>query len=278
VYGYATRLAAAALVAAAAGLGVPAPAQAASCATAHGVSVVVDFHQLGGGVETACDVNGGGRTAARQFTDVGHELTYVQQQPGFVCRVDGKPADDPCVRTPPSDAYWSLWWSDGKSGTWTYSSEGVGSLTVPEGGYVALSWQGGSDKAPPRASPSPHPTASPSPTRSAGSSPSHPASPSSTAPSPTAGSTTSPLASPSKTHHATLTKKPSKKRDHASHDVRARGTQVPDVTQGATPVHRVADTGGGSGLPLWLAPAVVVAVFAAAAVVTVVRRRRSGGA
>ncbi len=45
------RLAAAVLVTAAAGLGVSAPAQAASCSSAHGVTVVVDFHQLGGGVQ-----------------------------------------------------------------------------------------------------------------------------------------------------------------------------------------------------------------------------------
>ena len=57
------RLAAAVLVAAAAGLGVSAPAQAASCSSAHGVSVVVDFHQLGGGVQSACDAGGGGKTA-----------------------------------------------------------------------------------------------------------------------------------------------------------------------------------------------------------------------
>ena len=45
------RLVAAVLMTAAAGLGVSAPAQAATCCTAHGVTVVVDFHQLGGGVQ-----------------------------------------------------------------------------------------------------------------------------------------------------------------------------------------------------------------------------------
>ena len=41
-----------------------------------------------------------GKYAAAQFTDVGHQLTYVQRQAGFVCRVDGAPADDPCVQHP----------------------------------------------------------------------------------------------------------------------------------------------------------------------------------
>ena len=127
-------LVAAVLLTAAAGLGVSAPALAASCSTAHGVTVVVDFHQLGGGVQSACDANGGGRTAATQLIDVGHQLTYVQSQPGFVCRVDGSPSSDPCVNTPPADAYWSLWWSDGKSGRWTYSSAGGGGHPVPPSG------------------------------------------------------------------------------------------------------------------------------------------------
>ncbi|HEY1381172.1 MAG TPA: hypothetical protein VGF55_30510, partial [Gemmataceae bacterium] len=83
----AVRLTVAALVAAAVGLGVSAPAQAAICGSASGVSVVVDFHQLGGGVQADCDANGAGKYAAAQFADVGHTITYVQRQPGFVCRV-----------------------------------------------------------------------------------------------------------------------------------------------------------------------------------------------
>jgi hypothetical protein len=122
----AVRLTVAVLVAAAVGLGVPSPALAATCAGAHGVTVVVDFHQLGGGVQTACDLHGAGETADAQFTDVGHTLTDAQRQPGFVCRVDGSPSSDPCVNTSPADAYWSLWWSDGKSGHWSFASQGVG--------------------------------------------------------------------------------------------------------------------------------------------------------
>ncbi|MBO0845783.1 MAG: hypothetical protein J2P22_10235, partial [Nocardioides sp.] len=171
------RLTLAALVVAAVGLGVPVPAEAATCTSASGVSVVVDFHQLGGGVQTACDANGAGKYADAQFKDVGHTLTYVQRTPGFVCRVDGSPSSDPCVNTPPSNAYWSVWWSDGKSGTWTYSSSGVGSLKVPEGGYVALSWQQGDGKVKPGVAPtahsSPSPSPSPSPSHSPTPSPSH---------------------------------------------------------------------------------------------------------
>ena len=100
-----------------------------------------------------CLEDGAGKYAATQFDDAGFTLTPVQNEQGFVCRVDGKPANDPCVNTPPADAYWGLWWSDGKSGTWTYASSGVGSLKVPAGGSVALSWNGSSTKSVPGATP-----------------------------------------------------------------------------------------------------------------------------
>ena len=169
------RLAAAVLATSAAGLGLvsgtSAPAAAAACSGATGVTVVVDHGALGGGVDQACNGNGGGNVAATQFTSAGYSLTYVQQQPGFVCRINGEPASDPCVRTPPSNAYWGLWWSDGRSGTWSYSSLGAGALTIPDGGYVAFAWQSGSQNAP-NVVPTPHastPTPAPTPTATASS-------------------------------------------------------------------------------------------------------------
>ena len=151
------RLAVATALVAAAGLAGSAPASANACTTEQGVTVVVDFHELGGGLQQACDAGGGGQKASALFPDNGFPLTYVQRQPGFVCRVSGAPADDPCVNTPPANAYWGLWWSDGDSGSWTYSSVGVGSLTIPEGGSVALSWNDSSSSSPPGAPPPQHP-------------------------------------------------------------------------------------------------------------------------
>ena len=98
----------AALAASAAGGIVPLQAVAAPCSEAGGVSVVVDYRELGGGVQSLCDSVGGGRSAATLLTDNGFPLVYVQRQPGFVCRVSGVPAGDPCVSTPPADAYWGL--------------------------------------------------------------------------------------------------------------------------------------------------------------------------
>lgn len=121
-------------------LGGASPAAAAGCAGDTGITVVVDFAELGGGVTAGCDANGGG-PAANNFADAGYQLAY---QEGMVCQVQGKPASGPCVE---SNAFWSLWWSDGTSGEWVFASRGVDSLVVPDGGYVAFAWHQGEGRA-----------------------------------------------------------------------------------------------------------------------------------
>ena len=142
-----------AAVAAAAGLVSvsSAPASAALC-SAGGVNVVVDFHELGGGVQKSCDPNGANKSSDKVFEAAGFHLSYAQRQPGFVCRVSGKSPKDPCVNTSPDNAYWGLYWSNGTSGRWTYATTGVSGLSVPKGGFVAFSWQNGGPNDPPRAS------------------------------------------------------------------------------------------------------------------------------
>lgn len=181
-----------------------APASAATCAAGSGVSVVVDYNSLGGGVVTSCVADGGGDTASALFAAAGHTITYAQRQPGFVCRVDDVPADDPCVNASPADRFWSLWWSDGDSGSWTYSSQGVTSLKVPEGGSVAFSFDDVEGEARPSATPpkGSAPSASPTPdgggsgsTGGSGSGSSGASGPG--APTPTAGATPAPGSSAS---------------------------------------------------------------------------------
>jgi hypothetical protein len=180
-------------VAAAAGvLGAAAPASAASCTSGSGVTVVVDPGALGGALMSTCD-SGSGQAASARYADAGVAITYVQRQPGFVCRVDGAPATDPCVNTPPTDAYWGLWWTDGTSGTWTYSSLGVTGLQVPEGGAVALAWQQGTARRTPAIAAPVHAAPAPSPTKSTTPKPSPQPAPKPT-PTPTAQPT--PTASP----------------------------------------------------------------------------------
>ena len=147
------RLAAAVLTTAAAGLVgvvVAAPSQAATCSSGSGVSVVVDFGSLGGGVGSGCVGDGAGKSARSLFASAGFSLEGVQGQAAFVCRIEGLPSRDveACNNTPPENAYWALWWSDGTSGDWLYSNYGVDSLKVPQGAYVGFAWQSGSRRAP----------------------------------------------------------------------------------------------------------------------------------
>lgn len=273
-------------MAAAVGLGVSGSAQAATCSSAKGVSVVVDFHQLGGGVQTACDAGGVGKTAYAQLQDVGHRLEQVQRTPGFVCRIDGlpSPADDPCVNTPPADAYWSLWWSDGKSGRWTYASQAASSLTVPAGGYVGMSWQGSGAKSPPGAPPSAHrtqPTSSPSthPPSSHPSTSTSPAPPTSSAPSDPTTSPSAPSSGPGASRqprHGKAT--------HDQHSTKPKpSSDGSDGTHAVGPAANVSDGSGGSGgsgsdgLPGWVAPVAIAVLFVGAGTIVVARRRSSGG-
>jgi hypothetical protein len=244
------------LAVAGAGL-VPVPATAAGYCTGSGVSVVVDFGALGGGIAKGCD-SSGNRNAAKAFTNTGHSLTYAQRQPGFVCRVDGVPQSDPCVNTSPADAYWGLYWSDGTSG-WKYSSLGVGSLSVPAGATVALSWQNGGTADPPgvapaspaASSPSPSPTPTKKPTKQATKKPA--ASATSSAATASASADASASASASATGSAT----PSAATTSPSPDASSSG---PAAVGEPKPLDPTAADAGGGGLAWWVPVLVLLAL------------------
>lgn len=148
----------------------PAAADSERCPAGTGVTVIVDYGALGGGVQIACDRGGAGDPVSEVSPRVGFPLSYVANEPGFVCAVAGKP--DPqasCGRTPPSNAYWGLFWSDGSPASWSYSSEGARSLKVPAGGSIGWRWQDGDELDRPGADPTSRPAAKPSPAQADGS-------------------------------------------------------------------------------------------------------------
>lgn len=189
-------LVAAILVAAAGLVGLTAtPASAALC-SGSGVNVVVDFGALGGGVQKACDPGGAGKPGQQVFPAAGFTLDYLQ--PGYVCQVSSKPAQGkPCQAT---DAYWGLFWSDGKSGKWSYATQGVGSQSAPEGGFLAFAWQSSASKRQPATSPknaaaAPTKTPTPTPTKTPTKKPTKaPKPPKTPKPTRTATATATPLA------------------------------------------------------------------------------------
>ncbi|PVG81399.1 hypothetical protein DDE18_18090 [Nocardioides gansuensis] len=285
------------LLLAAALVGVPAaPAYAATCGAAGGVSVVVDFRELGGGLQTACAPAGGGRSAAAVVESVGHTLTYVQRQPGFVCRISGVPAADPCVNTPPSNAYWGLYWSDGTDGRWSYSSLGATSLTVPDGGSVAFAWQGaqsGAPAVPPpvRAQPEPSKTNTPSPTKTPTKTPTKSATPSpspsqtqsptapppaETSPSATATPTASASATRSPTPVPTRSRTPRRTAPASEEPTTTAPTATPtdDAGDPATDPGATAAEPASGSVPTWLVLSLLALLVAVAATVAVRARRR----
>ncbi|MDO9495401.1 MAG: hypothetical protein Q7J48_06845, partial [Nocardioides sp.] len=272
-----------------------APAAAAGCSSADGVTVVVDFNELGGGVPSVCDAGGGGKKASALFVDAGFPLSYASRQPGFVCRVSGVPTSDPCVNTAPANAYWGLWWSDGETGSWSYSSLGAASLTIPEGGYVAFSWDQSESAAPPSFTPavhqsepppSPTPTSRPSPSSRPTPTPSPDTStPTTHAPdtSSSSGQPVSPTATSTTSSTSPNSAPPSPSATSASPSASASGSPTPGAAESsAVPTDPAAPDqdvppavveAESDGLPSFVAPALIGTLFGVAGVVFLVRRR-----
>ncbi len=248
------RLAAAALLGAAAGLvGLTSTAEAAACPKGTGVTVVVNS-------SVSCNAGGAGQTAASIY---GGRLTYAKKQPGFVCRVDGYPASDPCVTTSPADAYWGLFWSNGTSGSWSYSSVGAGSLRIPKGGWVAFVFQNSNSKTYPGMRPigpaAPRPPSGGSSGGSGSTSGSHGSGSSSTSPS--AKKSAEAAKAAEEKAKASTTPSPS-----ASASASADSSAPSDVRNTSE------QTDTGTSVPWWAGAGLAVLLAAGAVVVTVRRR------
>ncbi|HJQ01681.1 MAG TPA: hypothetical protein VJ851_08780 [Jatrophihabitans sp.] len=130
------------------------------CTTSSGVVLAVDFGHWGGPVLRACGstpttgydlLNQGGWRSTGDRTD----------GQGFVCRISftgyqggagfPSPAQDACLRTPPSSACWSYWHADPGQSSWTYSEDGAANYH-PKPGSVDL-WTFGRSGSSPTFSP-----------------------------------------------------------------------------------------------------------------------------
>jgi hypothetical protein len=142
------------------------------CPGTTGVTVVVDYHALGGGVVVRC-APGSPATGFKALQAAGFDLVEVQNVPGFLCRIDGKPgaAQDPCLNTPPGSAYWSYWHAE-RGGSWVTNQQGGKTRKPPPGSVDGWSFSddgspGGAAPppgiAPPAAPATPKPTAKPTP-------------------------------------------------------------------------------------------------------------------
>lgn len=146
-----------------AALALAGPAEAAACSGTSGVTVVVQFPD--GHTETGC-APGDPSSGSQALQSAGFSVAYVSGS-GFVCRIDGAPASDPCDRTPPKSAYWAYFHAQ-PGGSWSYSSSGAGGYN-PKPGSVE-GWRFGDGDAPSTAPPggaappTPKPSTTPKPT------------------------------------------------------------------------------------------------------------------
>ena len=135
------------------------PARAESsdgaCATQDGVTVVVDFASLGGGVQVRCAV-GAQSSGLNALRNAGFTVAGTARYGTFVCRINGVPGADreKCLDTPPANAYWS-YFNATRGGAWKYASLGAASSrTGPgsvEGWRFSTGESGGPSIAPPAA-------------------------------------------------------------------------------------------------------------------------------
>ena len=146
-------------------VGGPAPAaEAAACSGSTGVTVVVDFGSLGGGVQVGC-AGGNPGSGLAALSGAGHGYTFVPRQPGLVCQVDARP--NPCNGAP-TTAYWAYWHAS-RGGSWSYSTLGAGGYDPAPGTVEGWAFGAGRQPgiappaapAPPR--PAPKPTTNPAP-------------------------------------------------------------------------------------------------------------------
>lgn len=104
--------------------------------------MVVEFNRLGGGDQIRC-APGDPDSGVAALKAAGYTPTRAAQEAGyFLCRIDGKPADDPCQRASPEDAYWSYWHAQ-PGGTWEFSNLGAGSYDPEPGSVEGWSFGGG---------------------------------------------------------------------------------------------------------------------------------------
>jgi len=123
------------------------------CADDTGVTVVVDFQQLGGDAIVRCFPDAQGHTGLDALKGAGFQIEGVQRWgEAFVCRIENRPsAVDPlaidgdedyrerCIDTPPAAGYWSYWQAGNNCG-WSYSQWGLKNRAAAPGGFEGWSF------------------------------------------------------------------------------------------------------------------------------------------
>ncbi|WP_326953602.1 ABC transporter substrate-binding protein [Amycolatopsis sp. NBC_01286] len=123
------------------------------CTDGAGVTVVLDFQQLGGTTIVRCDPQTGRGTGLDALKNAGFQVAGVQRWgEAFICRIENRPSaveeipvkgnehyKETCVDTPPAAGYWSYWHA-GNNCAWEYSQWGVKNRDFTAGGFEGWSF------------------------------------------------------------------------------------------------------------------------------------------
>ncbi|MFC4056210.1 ABC transporter substrate-binding protein [Actinomadura syzygii] len=123
------------------------------CKSSTGVTVVVDFQQLGGTTIVRCNPRGSRGTGLDALKGAGFQIAGVQRWgEAFICRIENRPSAveklpikgnegyrELCIDTPPAAGYWSYWHA-GNNCAWTYSQWGVKNRDFIPGGFEGWSF------------------------------------------------------------------------------------------------------------------------------------------
>ena len=136
-----------------AGPAVAKPRPVGDCTATSGAIVVVDFGPFGGPLLRAC---GSTPTTGFALLNQGGWRTSGTEHdgPAFVCRIGyagfhhgsqyPTPAQQPCINTPPVNAYWTYWQAGPGQNTWSYSQLGAPTYR-PQPGSISLWIFGGTN-------------------------------------------------------------------------------------------------------------------------------------
>ena len=130
-----------------------APEPMSQCSTTTGVVMAVSFAHWGGPLLRSCA--SAPTTAYDMLNQGGWATTGTEHDgPGFICRIGYRgyqggtqyptAAEESCVLTPPSSAYWTFWHAGPGQNTWTYSQAGATGYS-PAPGSVELWVFGGTN-------------------------------------------------------------------------------------------------------------------------------------
>jgi len=123
------------------------------CPDEDGVTVVVDFAQLGGESIVRCAVGSQPRTGLEALKAAGFQIDGVQRWgEAFVCRIEDRPSAaeelplngndgyrEACIDTPPSTGHWGYFHAE-NGGPWVFSGAGGKNRDAVAGGFEGWSF------------------------------------------------------------------------------------------------------------------------------------------